>query len=269
MLEAVRRKLFIASLIIAVIFFLLSLLPHLMGTSGSTQIGPDRMRMTLGVLLCVFLGLPMLRFFAAVQAVILGAGGISGEIERGSLPVTLARPVSRAQVMLGKWLGINLLLGGHVLTWAALLWASLFIQTGEGNVQLLYGALPILLYPALFSSLSLLFSTFTSPTLAAALTLICGGIAWSEGILKMIARLPLVDLPLLERVGHACSFVVPMAHVDRWTDRLLGDLSPIVFAERMGRPPAQTAAAGDLVYVALYILAVFGIGLLLFHRRDI
>jgi Cu-processing system permease protein len=269
MLEAVRRKLFIASLIIAVIFFLLSLLPHLMGTSGSTQIGPDRMRMTVGVLLCVFLGLPMLRFFAAVQAVILGAGSISGEIERGSLPVTLARPISRAQVMLGKWLGINLLLGGHVLLWATLLWASLFIQTGEGNVQLLYGALAILLYPVLFSSLSLLFSCFTSPTLAATLTLICGGIAWSEGILKIIARLPLVDLPLLERVGHACSFVVPMAHVDRWVDRLLGDLSPVVFAERMGRPPAQPATPADLLYIALYVLVVFGIGLALFHRRDI
>jgi hypothetical protein len=60
-----------------------------------------------------------------------------------------------------------------------------------------------------------------------------------------------------------------MAHVDRWVDRLLGDLSPVVFAERMGRPPAQPATPADLLYIALYVLVVFGIGLALFHRRDI
>jgi hypothetical protein len=265
--EAARRKLHVVSLIIAVGFFALSLLPYLAGAS-ETLVGPRRMRMTLAVSVCVFLGLPMLRFSAALLATALGASAIAGEAESGSLRLLLTRPVGRATILLGKWVGINLVVLADVAVWVVLLWASLWVQTGESRTELLRAGALIGLYAVVFSAVAILFSTCATPPLAGALTLLCGGLAWSEGILRAISRLPVVDLPVLDRVGYAFSFVVPMAHIDRWADRALGEIGPLAFVTRMGRMPAQAAGAADLWYIAGYVVCLLTAAIAVIHRRD-
>lgn len=266
--EAMRRKLFIISLLVAVIFFVLSLLPYVMGTSEEF-IGPRRLRMTTGVLICVFFGMGMLRFFSSLQAVILGTSSLAGELERGTLLVVVTKPVSRVQVVFGKWLGINAIMAVNVAVWAVLLWASLYIQMDVPNYELLYAAGMVVLYPMMFTTLALFFSSFAAPTLAAALTLLCGGIGWAEGILQVVGSTRTVNLPLMVSIGKACSYVVPMAHVDRWIDRVLAHLSPNLFAGRIGRVPVQAASEADLQYVAGYTITLLLFGIFIFHRRDV
>jgi Cu-processing system permease protein len=265
--EAARRKLHVVSLLVASGFFALSLLPYLAGAS-ETLVGPRRMRMTLAVSVCVFLGLPMLRFCTALLTTTLGATSIAGEAENGSLRLLLTRPVRRATLLLGKWVGINLIAVADVAVWVALLWASLYAQTGQSHTELLRAGAVLALYALVYSALAILFSTFATPSLAGALTLLCGAVAWSEGILRAIAQLPIVNLPVLDRIGRAFAYIVPMAHIDRWVDRTLGDIGPLGFVTRIGRVTAQPASSADLIYTGAYALCALVMAIFIFSRRD-
>jgi ABC-type transport system involved in multi-copper enzyme maturation permease subunit len=265
--EAARRKLHVISLLVAAGFFALSLLPLVAGAS-ETMIDPRHMRMTLAVFVCSFLGIAMLRFCTALLSATLGAAAISGEAESGSLRLILSRPVGRVAFLLAKWVGINVIALADVAVWITLLWASLLVQTNESHTELLRAGAVLGLYALVYSSLSILFSTFCSPSLAGALTLLCGAAAWSEGILRAIARIPVIDMPALERTGRMLAYVVPMAHIDRWVDRVLGDLGPLGFAMRIRHGPQQLAAPSDLIYTGVYVLCALAIACAIFARRD-
>lgn len=272
--EAIRRRLFVISLLVAGVFFFLSLLPYFMGVSHQIGIlhphgGRPNIGLEIPVMLVLFMGLPMMRFFAVIQSTLLATGSLAGELDRGDLLVVLPRPVRRSQVLFGKWVGVILMVTLNVGIWAILLWSSLYIQLGTSYSGILEAAGIILLYPVMFCTLAMFFSTFCSASLASALTLFCGGVAWAEGILVTIGRLPFVDLPLMVKVGHACPWVVPISHVDRWTDRALGDLSPSALTMRMAAPPDRLASPSDLLYIALWLAVILSVTLILFKRRDL
>src|SRR5947209_20021060 len=102
LMEVVRRRLFVLSLIIALFFFLASMMPTLFG-SRETLVRATGQQQPVPVMLAVFLGIPMLKFFGAVEAIALSCGVIAGEAERGLLAVILPKPLGRWQVIIGKW----------------------------------------------------------------------------------------------------------------------------------------------------------------------
>jgi ABC-type transport system involved in multi-copper enzyme maturation permease subunit len=266
--EALRRKVFIISILVAIIFTLLSLIPLLMGWSFRL-VGPSEKKMFFPVMLTIFLGLPMIRFFSTLLSVLLASNTLSGEIERGSLMVILPRPISRSQIYLGKWLGLLAILTINVVIWSGLLWSSLYIQLRYSYPEIFYAAAVLLIYPLLFCTLTLFFSSFCGPILSSGLALLCGGIAWSEGALVIIGNMPLVHLPFLVHLGHACAWVVPISHTDRWVDRALGQLSPASIAVMMHRIPDKLTSSSDLIYIALWSLTFLLLGQFIFYKRDI
>jgi Cu-processing system permease protein len=95
--EALRGRWFVAA---AASFFALSLGLSLLGLSGAQRSGLagfDRTTASLLNLALVFV--PLLTFS-------VGALGIAGEIEDGSLAMLLAQPLGRAEVFVGKLLGL-------------------------------------------------------------------------------------------------------------------------------------------------------------------
>lgn len=101
-------------------------------------------------------------------ALILGAGGIAGERERGTLATLLSQPISPAQLVLGKyfglviavWMAIALGFGGAGLVMA------LFSPITDMNHYLLFVALSAVLAAAMLS-LGLLISVFSDGRLKA------------------------------------------------------------------------------------------------------
>ena len=150
--EAMRGRWFVLA---SLSFLVLSLGLSLLGLAGSQRSGLagfDRTTASLLNLALVFV--PLLTFF-------VGALGISGELEDGSLAMLVAQPVTRDEVFTGKFLG------ALAAVWAALLTG--FGTTGVvvglyagGNVTAFLSLLGLLM---VYSASTLAIGTLLSVTL--------------------------------------------------------------------------------------------------------
>jgi ABC-type transport system involved in multi-copper enzyme maturation permease subunit len=129
------------------------------------------------------LGLAAISWFGLVIAIFIGIGLVSKEVERRSIYALLAKPISRSQLVIGKYAGLVLTLAVNVAVMTVALFAVLayLTWTGDPAVQAAWdapGIDPALLKAIglifvelmLITAIALFFSTFSTPLLSAALT---------------------------------------------------------------------------------------------------
>ena len=265
--EAMRKWLFIAGLLIALLFFLLAFvhIPIGQGLDGEQlKLQQDNVGKTFA-----WLGCGMIKFFSSVLAITLAAGAISAEVERGVLSAIVPKPLSRASIYLGKWLGFVTIIGVSMLVWGLMLALVVWIQTHTFHWHIFTGVLAVGLFPLLFITLTLFFSSFSSFALSAVLSLIAAGISLTENLLLLLAKM--FDADILTKLSHAVSYIVPISRMNHWITKGLGDAGYDVSATTNGvLDTARIATNGaDLAYILAYIAAFMVLGLLIFHRRDL
>ena len=154
------------------------------------------------------LGLYAVHFLSSFVALFLTVGAISSEIDSGTLHAVLARPIRRADVVLGRWLAyaglIGALRGGHGRRdprrwpgWRPATRRSTRLRT-IGLMVL--GAL-VLLTVSLFGST--LFSTLANGVISFTLF----GLAWLGGLIEFIGGM--VQNAAMVNLGIAISLLVP------------------------------------------------------------
>lgn len=262
--ETVRRRIWVASVLasLAVIGFVF------VAKMGASVRAHDPIVQSVVPRIALILGLDVVKFFGAVMAMTLASGAIALEIERGMLYAVLCKPVRRYQVVVGKWIGILVFSLLNTLFWAALLYASVRLMLGRSYLETWSAPLVVLLYPALFGTLTLFFSTFASTGLTIALSIISAGVAWSE---KPMREFGIVfDIETLVNMSNNVRWIIPMNHLRRW---VLEELS-VVVPERMlvsQRFQAfENAPTGwEVGYVFGYIVVVLLLGVLVFGKRDV
>ena len=121
-------------------------------------------------LVVINLGLTAVSLFGIVIAIFIGIGLVSKEIEKRTLYTVLSRPVQRWEFIIGKFLGLagTLVVNTFFMAigvFAALLYVSHHFQASDGWV--LVALYFIILQFLIITSLALLFSSFSSPLLAA------------------------------------------------------------------------------------------------------
>lgn len=279
--EAIRRRVFLAALVIAGLYVLFAFLPLHIHTGFLIGLDLPTARNNTGRI-WAWLGCGTIKFFGSVLAVALSAGAITSEIDRGVLAVIVPKPIPRAAVYLGKWLGIVFLLAVCVAGWGSLLVFAIWHQTGTYHQRIWEGILAAGLFPALFTTLTLCFSTFATYALSSSLALIAAGIALAEDLLHSLSQF--LDVPVLDTLSKLAGYVVPISRVNHWISRGLEatglgaappdsaglDFSLVI----LRRDPTQAAAVAatsvaDMGYILAYMSAFFILGLLLFQRRDL
>lgn len=282
--EAIRRRIFLAALVIAALYVGFSFLPLHIRTGPFIGFDLPAAKNNTGRIFA-WLGCGTIKFFGAVLAVALSAGAISAEVDRGVLSVIVPKPIPRAAVYLGKWLGNVFLLAVCVAVWGGLLALGIWKQTGTYHPRLWDGVLAAGLFPLLFTTLTLCFSTFAGYALSSSLALIAAGVALAEDLLHNLSLPTRLDVPLLDSLSKLAGYIVPLGRMNHWITRGLDatgfggppppgsaglDLSLVASA---GDPTqAATVAAtssADLTYILLYMLFFFALGLVLFQRRDL
>jgi Cu-processing system permease protein len=129
------------------------------------------------------LGLAATAVFGLFIAIFIGIGLVSKEVERRSIYAVLAKPISRSQLILGKYAGLVLTLGLNLAVMTVAVYAVLAYMTWTSppHVQagwdapgidpaLLKAQLLIFVELTLVTAVALFFSTFSTPLLSAALT---------------------------------------------------------------------------------------------------
>ncbi|MDW8103824.1 MAG: ABC transporter permease subunit [Armatimonadota bacterium] len=262
--ETLRRRLWVASLLasLAVVGFVF------VAKLGASVRANDPIVQSVVPRITLILGLDVVKFFGSVMAMTLASGAIALEIERGMLYAILYKPLHRYQVVLGKWLGVLVFALLNTLFWTVLLYASIRLMMGKTYLETWRAPLVVLLYPVLFGTLTLFFSTFASMGLTVALSIISAGIAWSEKPMREFGMV--FDIETLVNVANNVRWIVPMNHLRRW---VLEELS-VVIPERMLMSQRFQAfesppAGWEVGYVFGYVLAVLMLAVLVFGRRDV
>jgi Cu-processing system permease protein len=121
----------------------------------------------------VDIGLAAVSIFSVILIVLLGAGSFQAEKERGILRAILAKPVSRVDFVLGKYLGtVGTVV--MVIVLMASVHALVIVLAGAAvTMNMVWAVYMTMLEAALVTALLTFFASFTSPVLASFFTIAC------------------------------------------------------------------------------------------------
>ena len=264
--EAMRRRTWIATLLVSLIFAGWAALPLHLRLHASADGDPNTMLDTIGKTFA-WMGCGTIKFFSSILAITLAAGAITTEIDKGVLSVIVPKPMSRSTIYMGKWLGLMLFLAASFAIWSALLIFAVWHQTGTFHWHILTGLLATFLFPLLFATLTLCFSTFATTPLAVGLSFITAGVALAQDILFRMSMM--LNSDIVKTLSTAVGYVVPLGKMNHWITKGLGDAGMDMSAfTAIGQASLSTSTA-DLVYIMCYIAAALAIGLFVFQKRDL
>jgi ABC-type transport system involved in multi-copper enzyme maturation permease subunit len=214
------------------------------------------------------LGLAAISTFGLFIAIFIGIGLVSKEVERRSIYALLAKPVTRAQFITGKYTGLVLTLSVNVtamtiglyLVLAYMGWAETAAMKAAGEAPamdpaLLKAVILITVELMLVTAIAVFFSTFSTPVLSAALTF---------GL--YVAGHFNADLKNLDQVVTSR----PTIWLARAAYHVLPDFSAFDVKTEVvhGLPVSAGYIVTTAAYGALYIAALLVAATLIFSRRD-
>lgn len=214
------------------------------------------------------LGLAALSIIGLMIAVFTGIGLVSKEVERKSVFSILAKPLSRAQFIAGKYAGLVLTLAVNLSVMTAVFYLVLAYMNStasEGlraswpapalDPRLLVAIALIFAELMLVTAMAIFFSTFSSPLLSTMLTLGLWVAGHFNSDLRQFERV--IDVPAVVWTARVLYYVLP--------NLAPFDVKPEVVH---GIPVAWSHVGYTLIYAALYISALLAAAMAIFRRRD-
>lgn len=117
------------------------------------------------------MGLAAINVVGVVIGMFVGIGLVSKEIERRTVYTIMARPITRTQFILGKYAGLIITLMANMLIMFGVFLVTLWANEAPVSMALFQAVQLIAVEVLLVTAIALFFSTFTSTTLSAILTL--------------------------------------------------------------------------------------------------
>jgi ABC-type transport system involved in multi-copper enzyme maturation permease subunit len=134
LLEAIRRRLFLAVLILSALILtaFTILLRILINVSlGSNDTGIDSQLYVLGEgVLITVLAIWMVYLLCSMLTIVFTANMMSGEVEAGTFVVIVPKPLTRSEIVLGKWLGYALIVCVYTALMFLAFLAVIYWETG-------------------------------------------------------------------------------------------------------------------------------------------
>jgi Cu-processing system permease protein len=117
------------------------------------------------------MGLAAINLIGVIIAIFVGISLVNKEIERRTIYTIMARPISRTYFILGKYCGLALTLIVNVSIMLAVFLVTLLLYHVPITLSLLQAVQLIFVEILVITAIALFFSTFSSSTLSAILTL--------------------------------------------------------------------------------------------------
>ena len=209
------------------------------------------------------LGLAAIATFGLMIAIFIGIGLVWKEVERRSIYSLLAKPVSRAQFIVGKYCGLVLTLGVNVAV-MVVAWYAVLAYMGTANTPgaasatdpaMLEAVLLIFVELMLVTAVALFFSTFSSPFLSAGLTLGLWVVGHFNADLRNFEAV--VDSPAAAWLARALYYVLPNFGAFDVKYQVVHEL-----------PVPASYLLSTALYGALYITLLVMAAVTVFSRRD-
>jgi ABC-type transport system involved in multi-copper enzyme maturation permease subunit len=200
-------------------------------------------------------GLASISIFGVLMAILIGTGLVYKEIDKKTIYTLLAKPLHRAEFILGKFLGLVLTLFVMTAAMTVIFLAIVYAHTLKVETGLLVAVVYIFLELVLITAVAILFSSFSTPILSSLFALgfyLIGHLSWGlELILKKMQ-------PGSGRsLARALSMILPDLENFNFKTEVVHGL-PI--------PPGIPLSA--FFYGVCYTAFILGLAVLIFRRRD-
>jgi len=271
--EAIRRRIMLAGLVLGVAFVILySIGTHfIFGQIAEeaplnlpSQMAADIM-MAESTNTFMMMGLYAATFLSIAMAALLGADTLAGEITSGTIQTITTKPIRRADIVLGKWLGFAELLGLYVLLLAGGVVLSVFIRTGYTPQNLLLGLGLIYMESILIMTITLMLSAAFPALATGGIVFGLYGLAFIGGWVEQFGALLQNDTAI--KVGIVTSLIIPSESL--WRRAAFEMQAPITGS--FGSPFTTTSVPSPLMmgYAFLYLIVVLFIAVRIFQKRDL
>lgn len=272
--EAFRRKVILAVMLLSLVFLALYFFGFQVLRDDLIRFREERLGRSDDLLpyeaqasAMVLMGLYTVNFLAGVMTIFAAVGTISGEIESGVLQAILPKPLSRWEIIAGKYLGFLSMITIYL---ALMVGSVVAISRFAGDYtppNILRGWLLMVLVSAILLALTMLGSTIFSTMANGIVALMLYGMALTGGLVEQVGTA--LDNDTMVRIGVITSVALPSDAM--W--RLASDIvQPRSVAYALGptpfgtiSPPSEFAVRYAIVYCMVLVLA----SAVIFKRRDI
>ena len=204
------------------------------------------------------LGLAAINLLSVVVAVFVGTGLVNKEIEKRTVLVLIAKPVSRLEFILGKHLGLSAVLGVLIFLLSVIFLAVVSLSGISYPLgSILLSILFMFLEVVLLTAVAILFGVFTSSLLATLLTFA----VFLVGHLSqdIVALGQLSENEGLQRITNSLYLVLPdLERLNLKNEAIYG----------MQLMPAGAELASHVLYALLYTALLLAISVGVFTRRQ-
>lgn len=276
--EAVRKRLVITLLVLTALFVGFYLygvhLLHLQLTARAADLGFDRPLRSAGTIYATtaLFGMYLVNFLASLMAVLSAVGSISGDIESGVMQSVAYRPLRRAELVAGRWLGFAVVNAAYLLLLSVSLLVGVYLITGFTPPAPVPAVGLMLLGMLLLLSLTVLGSTLFSTLANGIGVFLLYGLGFAGGILSSIGGL--TNTAVLTRLAGYTQVLMPTDSLWKGASYHLQP-TELLNLQRLTRGVGNPFLGTDpiatplLIWAACYLLLALGLAMWSFSRRDL
>ena len=216
----------------------------------------------------------MFSFVLAMTAVFAGSPAIGSDIESGLLLAVLARPIRRSEVLLGRWLGLAVVLVGYALVAGYLELGAVFAATGYVPSDPLAGPIYLAGESLILLTLAIVISTRVASVAGGAIAVVAYGLAWMAGVMGGVGTA--LDNKVLHVVGVVARLILPSDVLWRGSAGALSPTDSVLTAggvtANLYRFSPFSGTAPSLPWLAwcvIWIVGALALGIVLLRNREV
>ncbi len=265
--EAQRRKILWVAVLMGLAFLLVFGIGfhYIVREIEATGVRGEDVTIIYGVLLTA--GLYATNILVTLMAVLVSVATISGEIDSHTIDTIVTKPISRWEVIIGKWLAFAMMITIYLLLLAGGLMLIVYLRAGFIFDNLLPGLALMILQALVVLSVSIAGGTRLSTLANGVLAFSLFGIAFLGGWVEQIGALFQNEAAV--NIGIVTSLIMPADIL--WKKALSLFQPTFQSSAAFAGPFAVTSQPSDLmvVYGVVYMLVLVGLAVWSFSRRDL
>jgi len=200
-------------------------------------------------------GLAAASLFGILIAIIIGSTLIHKDIEKRTIYTVITKPVKRSEIIVGKFLGLLLLIAMLVCAMAGIHQLVIYILEGSFDLPLLIAIPFSLIEIMILLGILLLFSSFSTPALSAVMGIIFFVIGHASPDLKLFADQ--TDIAAAKYFAYGFYYVLP--NLENFNLRI----------ELVNRLPLYSdQVIFSICYGIIYTIFLLYLSVIIFEKRE-
>jgi len=273
--EAARRRILLILLILTLVSVSLTTWGIDRLVSLARESGTEEFEVQIAVSQILILVAFMFSFVLAMTAAFMGAPAIAADLDSGVAHSMLARPIRRADLVIGRWLGLAVIVAGYTAASGMLEVGAVQLVTGYSPPQAWVAIAFLSAQSIILLTLAVALSTVIPSIAAGAVCVVVFGLGWMAGVFAGVGRF--FEAGALVSVAEASRWILPSDGL--WRGAVYGLEPPLVAIAASGglgpradanpfyaaAPPATAFIVWSVAWVAL----VLGLAVVALSRRDL